>query len=115
MDLGDTAPPARPGTTYALGAWYRSTARTQFALYYRTQAGQWTYWASSPYFQPSAEWKQAQWVTAPAPDDATALSFGLALPSNGTLITDDYSLQPTAAAGNCHQSPWWSPRRWFCW
>lgn len=92
MDLGTCAPSATPGRRYTLGSWYTSTGVTQFALHYRNRQGQWTYWTSSPWFSKQKEWTHATWTTPPLPSDATAISFGLALIDDGTLITDDYSM-----------------------
>ena len=92
MDLGGCSPSVTPGLTYNLGTWYQSTGITQFALYYRDGNGAWYYWTSSPWFAPSASWAQATFTTPPAPAGATGMSFGLALITNGSLTTDDYSL-----------------------
>lgn len=92
LDLGQCAPTVTPGSTYTLGEWYKSTAVTQFALYYRTSDGLWNYWTSSPWFAASATYAQATYVTPPMPANATALSFGLNLFNNGTLTTDDLTM-----------------------
>lgn len=92
MDLGTCAPSATPGRRYELGAWYTSSAVTQFALHYRNRQGQWRYWTASPWFEPQEDWTHATWTTPPLPADATAISFGLALIEDGTLTTDDYSM-----------------------
>ncbi|MHA7210882.1 polysaccharide deacetylase family protein [Arthrobacter sp. MDT1-65] len=96
LDLGGCSPPATAGRTYNLGAWYKSTAPTQFALYYRTGVGSWKYWTSSPWFAASATYQKASWTTPPLPAGANGLSFGLNLFSNGTLTTDDYEMFDTA-------------------
>lgn len=92
MDLGTCSPSVTPGRRYDLGTWYTSTALTQFALYYRTPQGQWKYWTSSPWFGRQKEWTRATWTTPPVPEDASAVSFGLALIADGTVVTDDYSM-----------------------
>lgn len=93
MDLGQCAPTAVPAHVYSLQAWYRSDVRTQFAVYYRTPRGAWVYWTSSPWFSPShSVYAQARWVTPPVPRNATGLSFGLSISSNGYVTTDDYVL-----------------------
>ena len=94
LDLGGCSPTVTPGTAYNLGTWYKSTGTTQFALYYRDSAGAWYYWTSSPYFAAASDWTQATWTTPAAPAGATGISFGLALIANGSLTTDDYSLDP---------------------
>ncbi|WP_430332333.1 polysaccharide deacetylase family protein [Rhodococcus sp. ACT016] len=98
LDLGECSPAATPGHTYALKAWYNSTAPTQFALYYRTAIGTWAYWTSSPWFAAAPEYTAAEWTTPPVPAGATGISFGLNLFGDGQLHTDDYELHDTAAA-----------------
>ncbi|MEZ2389766.1 polysaccharide deacetylase family protein [bacterium RCC_150] len=98
LDLGACSPSVTVGHTYSLRAWYQSTARTQFEVYYRNKLGQWTYWTASPWF-PSNEWyEQATWVTPPVPEGAEAISFGLNLFSDGQLATDDYEMYDTVGA-----------------
>jgi peptidoglycan/xylan/chitin deacetylase (PgdA/CDA1 family) len=90
FDTGQCSLQVTPGKAYQLTSWYTSTARTQYALYYRTASGRWVYWTSSPYFRPSSGWARAQWQTPPVPSGATGLSFGLDLPSVGSLTTSGY-------------------------
>jgi peptidoglycan/xylan/chitin deacetylase (PgdA/CDA1 family) len=92
LDTGECAPSATAGHSYRAMAWYKSTATTQFDVHYRTGTGSWIYWTSSPYFAASTAWVQASWDTGPIPAGATAISIGLNLISNGTLVTDDYEL-----------------------
>ncbi|GAB3113475.1 hypothetical protein GCM10027055_18080 [Janibacter alkaliphilus] len=92
MDLGTCSPSVVPGRTYDLSTWYTSTGITQYALYYRTTTDEWRYWTSSPWFATATDWTEATWTTPPVPQDATAVSFGLALIADGTLVTDDYGM-----------------------
>ncbi|KSU76843.1 Polysaccharide deacetylase [Pseudarthrobacter enclensis] len=98
LDTGSCAPPAVAGKTYSLRAWYTSTATTQFAVYYRNSAGAWVYWTSSPWLAAAGTYTQASFTTPALPAGATAISFGLNLFSNGTLITDDYAMYDTVGA-----------------
>ena len=91
FDTGGCSPSAIAGHTYQLGAWYKSTGNTQFEVYYRTAAGGFVYWTSSPYFAASATYAQALWTTPALPAGATGISFGLNIFANGTVTTDDYS------------------------
>ena len=63
-----------------------------FNAYYRTLAGTWTFWATSPPMPASRDWTPGSWMPPPVPSGVTAVSFGLALRSNGTLATTRYSL-----------------------
>ena len=92
LDLQTCAPSVAPGATYDLSTWYTSTGTSQYALYYRDGSGAWFYWTSSPWFATSSTWAQARFTTPPVPAGATAMTFGLALIANGTLVTDDYAL-----------------------
>jgi peptidoglycan/xylan/chitin deacetylase (PgdA/CDA1 family) len=94
MDLGACAPAAAAGRRYTLGAWYKSSGPVVFNTYYRTAAGTWAFWASSPPLAASAGWTPGTWTAPAVPSGATALSFGLALRSDGTLATTRYSLAP---------------------
>jgi peptidoglycan/xylan/chitin deacetylase (PgdA/CDA1 family) len=108
FDTGGCAPAATAGHSYQLGAWYRSTGGTQFEVYYRTAAGGFVYWTSSPSFAAAAPWTQALWVTPALPAGATGISFGLNITSNGSLTTDDYTdVAVTTAAAPAAGMPWW--------
>ena len=94
MDLGACAPAAAAGRPYTLGAWYKSSGPVVFNSYYRMATGRWAFWASSPPLATSRGWTQGTWTTPAVPSGATAVSFGLALRSDGTLATTRYSLVP---------------------
>jgi peptidoglycan/xylan/chitin deacetylase (PgdA/CDA1 family) len=94
FDLGQCALPVRPGRSYLLSSWYQSSARVQYAVYYRTWPGRWVYWTSSPFLPASAGWAHAPWTTPPLPAGASGLSFGLALAHRGWLVTDSYRFGP---------------------
>ena len=94
MDLGACAPAAAAGHPYTLGAWYKSSGPVVFNTYYRMATGRWAFWASSPPLAASRGWTQGTWTTPAVPARATAVSFGLALRSDGTLATTRYSLAP---------------------
>jgi peptidoglycan/xylan/chitin deacetylase (PgdA/CDA1 family) len=99
LDLGECSPSVSAGRTYAVGAWYVSSAPVMFNVYYRTAVGTWRFWASSPQMGASRRWTEARWVPPAVPSGASAVSFGLALRSDGTLTTSRYSLRPARAAG----------------
>ncbi|QRP44809.1 polysaccharide deacetylase family protein [Amycolatopsis sp. FDAARGOS 1241] len=113
FDLGACTPTVTAGSTYTVGVWYKSTAITQFALYYRNTQGFWQYWTSGPWLDAAPGWTQGTFTTPPAPAGAVGLSFGLALIANGSVTTDDYSFTAgsgAAAAAAIQASPT-SPRR----
>lgn len=105
LDLGACAPAVTPGHRYSLQTWYQADADTQFSVYYRDSAGSWHWWTASPYFETAAEFTLAEWTTPPVPQDATALSFGLALVDDGELVTDDYGLYDASVAPAPARSP----------
>jgi peptidoglycan/xylan/chitin deacetylase (PgdA/CDA1 family) len=91
---GGCAPAASAGARYQLGAWYRSDTTVQLIAYYRDSVGAWHWWFSSTYGPSNVNWTHALKLTPPAPAGTTAISFGIGLPSVGTIITDDYSATP---------------------
>ncbi len=94
LDLGACAPTVSAGRSYTLGAWYQSSQPVVFNAYYRTATGGWTYWVTSPALSASRSWTQATWASPAVPAGASAVSFALALRSDGTLATTRYSLAP---------------------
>ncbi|MBB6403436.1 polysaccharide deacetylase family protein [Arthrobacter sp. AZCC_0090] len=114
LDLGGCSPTGTPGHTYQLKAWYKSTAATQFELYYRIGSGFWKYWTASPLIGAATNWTQATWTTPPLPAGASGISWGLNIQTNGTINTDDYEMYdvavvppppPPPAGGNLVQNP----------
>jgi peptidoglycan/xylan/chitin deacetylase (PgdA/CDA1 family) len=95
FDTGQCSIPVTGSQSYDLATWYKSSARTQFAVYYRTPQGRFLYWTSSPFYPATTQWAKAAWTTPPLPADASGLSFGLTLSRNGSLFTDDYSILAT--------------------
>jgi len=89
-----------PGHTYSAWVWYKgswaysgsSPTKVSITTYYKNSSGVWTYWQASPLVAPSSSWTLANFVTAPLPAGATAISFGLAISGVGNLTTDDYAL-----------------------
>ncbi|MCS5732925.1 polysaccharide deacetylase family protein [Herbiconiux daphne] len=98
FDLGACTPTVVTGHTYSMRAWYTSTTVTQFAIYLRSTAGVWQYWTSSPWFAANPVFSEAVFTTPAIPAGFTGISFGLNVFSNGTLVTDDYSLYDTVGA-----------------
>ncbi|NJC22650.1 peptidoglycan/xylan/chitin deacetylase (PgdA/CDA1 family) [Arthrobacter pigmenti] len=93
QDLASCAPAVTPGERYQLGAWYKSTAPTQFSVSYRLERGVWVYWTSGPVYPEAENFTEATWTTPTIPPGVTAISFGLALQQDGELVTDNYSLR----------------------
>ncbi|MEQ1558980.1 MAG: Ig-like domain-containing protein [Methyloglobulus sp.] len=92
QDASTCAPVVTPGMRYALSGWYKATAPVGMTVFYRSSAGVWTYWLTSPNFVAANSWAKASYTTLPVPAGATAVSFGLYLNKEGTLITDDYAM-----------------------
>jgi Polysaccharide deacetylase len=92
FDLGQCAPSVVDGDTEQLSTYYESTAPVFFTVYQRNADGIWSYLTQSPTFAPASGWTQATWLTPPIPAGVTAISYGMTIPSNGTLSTSDYSM-----------------------
>ena len=95
MDLGECSSQVESGRNYEVSAWYKSNVDVSFRLFKRNAIGQWTYWTHSPRIPPASGWTRATWISPTPPADALAVSFGLAIDSVGTLITDDYGFAET--------------------
>ena len=89
---GGCAPSATGGSSFQLGAWYRSDVPAQLIAFYRDTAGAWRWWLSTDIPSSPIDWRQALFTTPPLPTGATAITFGIGLTTTGTLITDDYSV-----------------------
>lgn len=109
LDLQTCAPSVTPGTAYDVSTWFTSTGTSQFALYYRDASYTWFYWTSGPWVAASSTWSQATFTTPPVPAGATAITFGLALISNGTLVTDDYGCYTSGTGPTASATPSSSP------
>jgi peptidoglycan/xylan/chitin deacetylase (PgdA/CDA1 family) len=92
MDLGLCAPSVVAGHAYRAGIWYQASSQPQMEIYRRTSLGSWVYWTTSPALPASGSWRHALWQTPAVPAGTTAISFGLAAKSAGTITTTDYSL-----------------------
>ncbi len=95
---GGCAPSVASGASYRLGLWFRSSTNSQLVVYLRDSAGSWRYWRSGKSLAASPTWAAASFDTGPVPDGTTALSFGLAIGSTGTLAVDDFSLGAVTAS-----------------
>lgn len=94
LDLGACAPGVSAGHSYAVGAWYKSSMPVAFNVYYRTPVGTWRFWAASPVMPAARTWTKASWTPPKVPQGASAVSFGLALNSDGTVAASRFSLVP---------------------
>jgi peptidoglycan/xylan/chitin deacetylase (PgdA/CDA1 family) len=92
QDTGTCAPTASPGHTYTVTAWYKSAQTPAMFAYYRSSAGTWTYWATSPAFPASATYTRARWTTPAVPAGATNVSVGMGLTKVGSVTMDDLGL-----------------------
>ena len=82
-----------PGRSYTLSSWYRTDGTAEIVVYRRTTSGVWTYWTSGSHLQKSSSWRNATYTTPIVPAGTVGISFGVALGSNGTLVTDDYTFK----------------------
>jgi peptidoglycan/xylan/chitin deacetylase (PgdA/CDA1 family) len=92
FDLGQCAPTTVTGATYKLGVYYQSDVPVFFTVYQRSATGTWKYLTQSPLFNPTDTPTLATWVTPAVPSTVQGISFGMTIPSNGTLSTSNYSL-----------------------
>ena len=95
FDNGNCSPTVVPGYTYDISSYYESTAPVFITVYLRSTSGTWSYWTQSPDFAASSGWTDATWTTPAIPAGYNGLSFGMTIPSVGTLSTSNYSLIAT--------------------
>lgn len=80
------APNVVGGRGYKLSAWYKSSTPMRFVLYYRAN-NRWNWLSESSYFNPTENWRQAEWtVTLPA--SAQKVSVGALIKKVGWLTID---------------------------
>lgn len=96
QDSGACAPSVQGGAAYRMGAWYQSTVPVAMVVFYRDPAGVWNYWQTGAVLPATSTWSLATMTPGPLPSNATAVSFGIALTSVGTLRVDDLILVPAA-------------------
>ena len=92
QDLGACSLTSGAGTSYRVGAWYRSTAPPKLVAFSRDADGRWAYWAESPPLAPASRWTPATWTTPPAPSGTVGISVGVLLDATGSLTVDDLSV-----------------------
>lgn len=93
----ECAPVVQAGAQYEAAIWYKATAPVAMTVFRHTATG-WTYWGELDGLAASADWTQASAVTPKIPEGTDRISFGISLSTNGTLVTDDYSLRLDTAA-----------------
>jgi hypothetical protein len=92
QDLGSCSPPATPGKSYVVSAWYMTNAPSRLVVYYRDTLGQWSWYAQGPQLPLTSTWTQTTWTTPPMPADATGISIGFSLRAVGWALMDDFSM-----------------------
>ncbi|HEU5061330.1 MAG TPA: polysaccharide deacetylase family protein [Kofleriaceae bacterium] len=93
QDMGTCATPARGGQRFHFTARYKGTAHALPVAYVRNRLGNWVSWSHAPSFvSPTDEWTEASWSPPGLPDDATAVSFGISLITEGEGWIDDLAL-----------------------
>ena len=80
-----------PGRPYVLSAWYTTTGTAEIVAFRRNAQGTWSYWTGGSVLAKTSSWRRASYTTPPVPADTVGISFGVALRSTGTLVTDDYA------------------------
>lgn len=91
----ECAPKVQAGKSYRLSVWYRSTAPTNLTVFRHSPAG-WSYWGELKTAPASTDWAELRADTPAMPADTDAITFGLSLAQDGTLVTDDYSARELA-------------------
>lgn len=93
-----------PGRPYQLSAWYTTTGTAEFVVFRKNSKGVWSYWSGSSPIAKTSTWRQAKFTTPAIPADTVGISFGIAIRSTGTLITDDYAFNVVPATSTTSSS-----------
>lgn len=92
------APAVTAGKKYNLAIDYKSTsARNSITVFTHTSAG-WGYWTDLAQPAASSAWATAAVTTPAVPAGVDALSFGISIAANGSLLTTNYSLKEVVVA-----------------
>ncbi len=92
QDMGTCAIPAVAGEKFKFTARFRGTADAFPIGYYRTRLGEWVSWSFGGGMRKTTIWTEVVWNTPAVPDDATAISVGMALSTTGDALFDDFRL-----------------------
>ena len=87
------APAVTPGQSYNLSVAYKSTAGASLTVFRHSAAG-WTYWTDLRSLPAVGAWTEVTAATPDVPAGTDQITFGVSLFANGTLITDDYAMEP---------------------
>lgn len=90
------APDVIVGEAYDLSIDYKSSAPVSMSVYRQTAAG-WSYWRELVFVPARTTWGKAIARTPLIPEGTARLSFGLSISSNGSLLTDNYSITKVTA------------------
>ncbi|QDG90139.1 DUF1929 domain-containing protein [Pseudarthrobacter sp. NIBRBAC000502770] len=91
------APAVKAGSKYNLSVNYKSTAAKNSITIFSHTASGWGYWTDLAPVAASDTWAVAAGTTPAIPAGVDAISFGLSISANGTLLTTNYSVQEAAA------------------
>lgn len=92
----EAAPVVQPGKNYDLSVWYKSTSAVNSVTVFAHTAAGWGYWTELRTLPAAANWTQAKLKTPRVPAGVDAISWGVSLAADGTLVTDDYSTRESA-------------------
>jgi peptidoglycan/xylan/chitin deacetylase (PgdA/CDA1 family) len=93
QDMGTCATPVEPGQSFTFSARFKGSADGLPIGYVRDRYGDWRTWAYGSLIAPTDSWVEVTWDTPGIPDDATAISVGLSLITEGDATFDDFRLR----------------------
>lgn len=93
------APKVSAGHVYRTSVWYKSTTTGISVTVFKHTAAGWAYWTDLKKPAAASVWTNTVNNTPAVPAGVDQISFGVSISAVGTLVTDDYSVTDTAAAG----------------
>lgn len=93
------------GKVYTVSVAYKSTSAYNAMTLFRKTSGGWQYWTDVKQLPAVNAWTTATAVTPAVPDGTLAISLGVSIAANGTLLTDAYSIKTPDAPGTTEPPP----------
>ncbi|MEV6207909.1 galactose oxidase early set domain-containing protein [Kitasatospora sp. NPDC051914] len=100
------APKVTVGRQYDLGLWYKTnTPNTVLTAFRHDTVSGWQYWTDLQTLPVTGTWTRSTVRTPQIPPNTDQITWGAAVYGNGTLTTDDYTMEdatvPTPPPGGC--------------
>lgn len=90
---------------YTVSVSYKSTSAYNAMTLFRKTSSGWQYWTDVKQLPAVSTWTTAAAVTPAVPAGTLAISMGVSIAADGTLLTDDFSIKTPDAPGTTEPPP----------